>query len=215
MNFHLEHAQAIPQKFYARDPREVARDLLGKILVCGRGRTLRAGRLVEVEAYLGLADPASHAYRGPTPRNQVMFGPPGHAYVYLIYGMYFCVNAVCEHEGKPGAVLFRAVEPLAGLPAMARAREVELDGSDRTLINLTAGPGRMGTALGITREKHNNKRYFDPACGLWIGDDGFVPKQVLETTRIGITSQPAASWNLRYVVAGSKFLSGPRWLNRA
>jgi len=112
----------LPEEFYARDPREVARDLLGKVLVCGAGSNLRAARLVEVEAYLGLADPASHAYRGPTPRNAVMFGPPGRAYVYLIYGRYFCVNVVCEDDGKAGAVLFRAAEPLAGHRAMARAR---------------------------------------------------------------------------------------------
>lgn len=212
--FEIGRVRALPQRFYARDAVAVARELLGKVVVCGSGRNLRAGRLVEVEAYMGASDPASHAYRGMTERNAVMFGPPGHAYVYLIYGQYFCMNVSCEREGVANAILFRALEPLAGLPAMARARGVVLDGSERSRAQLTSGPGRMCTALGVTRPRHNGRAYYQPDSGLWIGDDGYVVKRIRETPRIGITSQPAASWLLRYIVAESAYVSGPKWLNR-
>ncbi len=212
--FEMERVRVLSQEFYLRDAMRVARDLLGKVLVCGSGRNLRAGRLVEVEAYMGASDPASHAYRGMTERNAVMFGPPGHAYVYLIYGRYFCMNVSCEREGVSNAVLFRALEPLAGIAAMTRARDVEVDGSEKSLAQLTAGPGRMCEALGVTRPKHNGKKYFERESGLWIGEDGFEVERVVETTRIGVTEGEAATWKYRYVVAGSGYLSGPKWLNR-
>src|SRR6266446_9360296 len=135
--------------FFARDPRPVARDLLGKVLVRSLGGenpavkgALLAGRIVEVEAYLGENDPAAHAAAGNTNRTSVLFGPPGHAYVYFIYGNHYCLNVSCEREGKAGSVLFRALEPLQGIAEMAQARGVALQ-SPRDLVRLTSGPGRL------------------------------------------------------------------------
>jgi DNA-3-methyladenine glycosylase len=140
--------------FFEAPPERVARRLLGKILVQRtRGRKPIAGRIVEVEAYLGphrkTADPAAHSHRGPTPRNQVLFGPAGHAYVYSIYGRYFCMNVTCEREGRAGCVLLRALEPLEGLDQMARNRGL----SERKLIGLppfsvAAATTRRGWSTG-------------------------------------------------------------------
>src|SRR3982751_1676101 len=110
----LRKLQPVPRRFYLRDPKLVLPELLGKILIRRQGRKLLAGRIVEVEAYLGQDDPASHAFRGPTDRNRVMFGPPGFAYVYFTYGMHYCVNVTCLKEGTAGAVLIRALQPLGG-----------------------------------------------------------------------------------------------------
>src|SRR5271166_5325602 len=118
--------EPLARAFFARSPRRVARELLGKVLARNDGRALLTARVVEVEAYLGENDPAAHAAAGLTPRNSVLFGPPGHAYVYFIYGNYYCLNVSCEREGKAGGVLFRAVEPLTGIDEMARARGVEV-----------------------------------------------------------------------------------------
>jgi len=134
--------QLIPRPFYDRPVLEVARDLLGAVLVCGDV----ALRLTEVEAYAGGHDPASHAFRGPTPRNAVMFGPGGHAYVYFTYGMHFCVNLVCGPQGQASAVLLRAGEIVAGLET-ARARRPGVRDRD-----LARGPARLTLALGIDRE---------------------------------------------------------------
>src|ERR1700716_356847 len=139
----------LSRDFFARDPRRAARDLLGKVLVrnlgdekpAGKG-SLLAGRIVEVEAYLGENDPAAHAAAGNTLRNSVLFGPPGHAYVYFIYGNHYCLNVSCEREGKAGCVLFRALEPLSGLEEMSRARGMVMP-SPRDLPKLTSGPGRL------------------------------------------------------------------------
>src|SRR3954470_15191018 len=114
----------LARRFYARDPRRVARELLGKVLVRRRGKQLLAGRIVEVEAYLGAGDIAAHAAAGRTARNEVLFGPPGHAYVYFIYGTHYCLNVSCEPEGEAGCVLFRALEPLSGIEEMAIARNI-------------------------------------------------------------------------------------------
>src|SRR5271166_4978430 len=118
----------LPRAFFARGPRRVARELLGKVLVRDTGTGRLAARIVEVEAYLGENDPASHAAAGNTARTSVLFGPPGHAYVYFIYGNHYCLNVSCEREGKAGGVLFRAVEPLEGIEEMARARKVVVQG---------------------------------------------------------------------------------------
>src|SRR6059058_6066669 len=117
--------QPLPRKFYARDPREVSRDLLGKILFRRDDTSLRAGRIVEVEAYLGNDDPAAHAAAGKTLRNAVIFGPPGHVYVYFIYGTNFCLNISCLPEGDAGCILLRALQPLAGEVVMAKARGLD------------------------------------------------------------------------------------------
>src|ERR1700690_4016151 len=121
----LRRARMLPREFFNRDPVTVGRELLGKLLIRRQGRKLLAGRIVEDEAYLGALDPASHAYSGPTPRNAVMFGPPGYAYVYFIYGNHYCLNVCCLPDGIAGGVLFRAMEPVAGVEQMAEARGIE------------------------------------------------------------------------------------------
>src|SRR5215468_7890651 len=118
--------EPLPRSFFARDPRQVAPQLLGKILIRDSGNTQLAARIVEVEAYLGTDDPAAHSAAGRTLRNAVLFGPPGHAYIYFIYGNHYCLNVSCEPEGKAGGILFRAVEPLTGIEEMARARGIKL-----------------------------------------------------------------------------------------
>src|SRR6201987_3729141 len=116
----------VPPSFYDRDPRDVSRDLLGKVLVRRERRKLLKARIVEVEAYLGVGDPAAHAAAGRTARNDVLFGPPGRAYVYFIYGNHYCLNVSCLPDGQAGGILFRALEPLTGLAAMARNRDLDL-----------------------------------------------------------------------------------------
>src|SRR5277367_3034366 len=116
----------LPREFYDRDPRVVSRQLLGKVLVRRERRQIRSARIVEVEAYLGEGDPASHSFAGPTLRNAVLFGPPGYAYVYFIYGNHYCLNVSCMSEGRGEGVLFRAMEPVVGLAAMSLARELAL-----------------------------------------------------------------------------------------
>src|SRR6202041_2878725 len=186
--------QPLDRTFFRRDPRRVARDLLGKILL-REGEFHLMARIVEVEAYLGENDPAAHAAAGNTARNAVLFGPPGYAYVYFIYGNHYCLNVSCEREGKAGSVLFRALEPLLGLEEMARARGITMS-SPRDLPLLTSGPGRLAQAFGIT----------SPGSGLWIGQDGFHATTIQITPRIGITK--ATDQPLRYVLAGNPFLSG-------
>jgi DNA-3-methyladenine glycosylase len=184
----------------------VARDLLGKLLV-REGDVRLVGRIVEVEAYLGKNDPAAHAFAGPTARNSVLFGPPGHAYVYFIYGNYYCLNVSCEPEGKAGSVLFRALEPLDGLEEMARLRGLALP-APRYLSRLTAGPGRLAQAFGITRARDNGCDLTKPASGLWMGRDKYSARNIQLTPRIGITK--ATSDRLRFILAGSPCLSGPK-----
>jgi DNA-3-methyladenine glycosylase len=138
----------LPRSFYARDPRIVARELLGNLLIRrlepAGGRALLAGRIVEVEAYLGVLDPGAHAYRGPTPRNAVLFGPPGHAYVYFIYGNHYCTNVSCQAAGDAGCVLLRALEPVCGISAMAALRGLDLaprhTRAQRILVTPSAAP---------------------------------------------------------------------------
>lgn len=199
--------RVLSRQFFNRDPRTVGRALLGKILVRRENSGLISVRIVEVEAYLGKTDPASHSYRGQTARNAVMFGPPGFVYVYFIYGNHYCLNVTCWPEGRAGAVLFRAGEPLEGLDAMAAARGISLS-TERDLKRLTSGPGNLAQALGITRERDNGKDLTSTKSDLYIADDGFVPRDILVTPRIGITK--AAERPLRYVIAGNAFVSGLR-----
>jgi DNA-3-methyladenine glycosylase len=191
--------------FFSRDPRRVARGLLGKLLVRGRGTRMRAGRIVELEAYLGARDPAAHAYCGPTERNRVLFGPPGRAYVYFIYGNHYCLNVSCEAEGKSGSVLFRALEPVLGIGQMLRARGLEPGSTGQDLKLAASGPGRLAEAFEITRERDNDRDLTDPAGGLWIADDGYRPGRILSTRRIGISK--AAELPLRYLIAGNPFVT--------
>src|SRR5258708_1881151 len=151
--FSMQRAKLLRRSFFNRDPRDVGPALLGKIIVRRQGRKLRAGRIVEVEAYLGANDLAAHAAAGRTERNAVLFGPPGHAYVYFIYGVHYCLNISCMPEGEAGCILVRALEPIAGIEEMAKARGLEnLDFNyTRDLRKLTSGPGRLCEALEITR----------------------------------------------------------------
>jgi DNA-3-methyladenine glycosylase len=198
-------ARPLDRSFFARNPRRVARELLGKVLVRNRGNQHLAGRIVEVEAYLGKNDPASHSAAGNTARTAVLFGPPGYAYVYFIYGNHYCLNVSCEPEGKAGGVLFRALEPLTGIEEMARARKVTVK-KTQDLPRLTSGPGRLAEAFGITRARDNGGDLTSPDSGLWIGDDGFRAKNIQITPRIGISK--AADKPLRYILAGNTFVSG-------
>jgi DNA-3-methyladenine glycosylase len=198
---------ALPREFYDRDPRRVCRELLGKVLVRNEARRYLTARIVEVEAYFGKSDGAAHSFAGRTARNAVLFGPPGFAYVYFIYGNHYCLNVSCLPDGVAGGILFRAVEPLVGIEAMAKARGLELNGM-RNLRDLTSGPGRLAEAFGITRERDNGKDLASADSDLFIADDGFRVKKVLTTPRIGVTKAAERPW--RYLIAGNPFVSGPK-----
>lgn len=162
----------LPRRFYNRPTVEVAQDLLGKLLVHGE----RAGRIIEVEAYLGANDRAAHAARGLTPSTQVIYGPPGHAYVYQIYGKHHCLNLITEPDGTPGCVLIRAVVPVRGITGE------------------TDGPGKLTLAMGITLADNGR----DVTRGsLTVRDDGVLPREIDVTPRIGITK--CVDWPLRFV----------------
>ena len=187
----------------------MARELLGKVLVRDHENLHLAARIVEVEAYLGENDPASHSAAGNTPRTAVLFGPPGYAYVYFIYGSHYCLNVSCHPEGKAGGVLFRALEPLLGIEEMARARKIHVKKA-QDLPRLTSGPGRLAEAFGITRARDNGRNLTSAASGLWIGDDRFRARNIQITPRIGISK--AVDARLRYILAGNAFLSGRKTL---
>jgi DNA-3-methyladenine glycosylase len=182
----------LPREFYERPTVEVARDLLGKILVHRRA----AGVIVETEAYLGGEDLAAHSARGVTSRTRVIFGPPGHAYVYFIYGMYECLNVVAEPDGKPGCVLIRALDPLCGIRAMFRRRPAA-----RKVEDLASGPGKLTLAMGITRAQ--NGRDLTRGSLVVRKWKQAPPVDIAVTPRIGITR--CADWPLRFVlVPGTK-----------
>lgn len=188
----------LPREFYARDTKRVARDLLGCVLETRvRGR-VTAGRIVEVEAYLGPHDPAAHGYRWrKTPRNQQLFGPPGICYVYFIYGTHWCANFVTERDGYPSAVLLRALEPVAGLELMRRRRGT----ADPRL--LCSGPGRLCQALGITGKLDGANLWGPEIRVWWLARRGRT--RVAVGPRVGISR--AADWPLRFGVEGSPWLS--------
>lgn len=206
--FNPHKARLLRRSFFNRDPREVCPELLGKVILRRQGRKLLAGRIVEVEAYLGMDDAAAHAAAGRTARNEVLFGPPGHAYVYFIYGVHYCLNISCMPQGDAGCVLVRALEPIAGINEMARARELhDLDfKSPRNLQKLASGPGKLCEALAITRPRDNGKDMLSPQSDLQVVNDGFKAEKVAVTARIGITK--SADMPLRYLIAGSRFVSG-------
>jgi DNA-3-methyladenine glycosylase len=204
--FDVNRAKPMLRRFFARDAQTVARELLGKVVVRRNGRKLLAGRIVETEAYLGTEDPAAHAYSGKTARNAVLFGPPGHAYVYFIYGNHYCLNFSCEPEGRAGCVLIRALEPVAGEKEMAVARDLDLSLARNRRL-LTSGPGRLAEAMGITRERDNGKDVVGPS-DLVVMNDGFTPREIVATPRVGI--RKAVDHPLRFVIAGNEFISGKR-----
>ena len=187
----------LKRSFYARPAIEVSRDLLGKVLVHGPA----AGIIVETEAYLGGDDLAAHSARGLTDRTRVIFGPPGHAYVYFIYGMYECLNLVAEAVGEPGCVLIRALEPVAGIPLMQSRRPAA-----RKLEDLASGPGKLTLAMDISRA-HNGA---DVTHGALVVRAPAEPRkfEIGVSPRIGITK--CADWPLRFYVAGNRFVSGPK-----
>jgi DNA-3-methyladenine glycosylase len=212
--------QLLPRLFFEEPPELVAPRLLGKLLVHLDGKTALAGRIVETEAYLGPhndpPDPAAHSHRGPTPRNRVLFGHAGFAYVYAIYGRYFCMNVSCEREGQAGGVLFRALEPVLGIERMAANRGLAWQPGMNSYLpdpiarQLTSGPSRLCLALGIERTTHNGLDLTDPGSHFQIRDDGFEVQEALVTPRIGISD--AVDWPLRFAVPGQRCVSGPKSL---
>jgi DNA-3-methyladenine glycosylase len=200
-------------EFFNRDPRRVARALLGKLLVRKTPRGILAGRIVETEAYLGKGDAAAHAAAGRTARNAVLFGPPGHAYVYFIYGNHYCLNVSCLPEGVPGCLLLRALEPVAGIEQMAEARGIdaakEIDLKQISFLKkISSGPGRLAEAMEITRQRDNGKSLVSQRSDLRLADDGYRVRRVTVTPRIGIVK--SAEQPLRYFIARNPFVSGPR-----
>jgi len=194
-------------EFFDRDPRRVARALLGKLLIRKTPRGVLAGRIVETEAYLGENDEAAHSFAGKTARNAVLFGPPGRAYVYFIYGNHYCLNVSCLPDGVAGGVLFRAMEPVEGIEEMAAARGVAMR-NPGDLKKISSGPGRMAEAFGVTRERDNDKSFVSGKSDLRIGDDGYRVRRAIVTPRIGIVK--SAAMPLRYLVVGNRFVSGSR-----
>ena len=165
---------------------------------------------MEVEVYLGKGDLAAHSAAGKTARNEVLFGPPGHAYVYFIYGVHYCLNFSCLPEGNAGCVLLRAIEPLEGIEAMAKARGIPRERLKSTsgLRLLTSGPGRVCEALAITRERLNGQELYREGSPLKIVDDGTRPNEIRESPRIGITK--SSEMPLRYFSGGNVFVSGKK-----
>lgn len=203
----------LPRSFFEHSPERVAPLLLGKLLVHRTPSGLIAGRIVETEAYLGPhnnpPDPAAHSHRGATPRNSVLFGPAGHAYVYSIYGLYFCMNITCETESLAGCVLLRALEPVGGIDLMTANRGLTTNAPHRLL---TSGPGRLCQALALTRAAHNGLDLTGAISKLQVRDDGCTTPAALVTVRIGI--KHAVDRPLRFVLAGHSCASGPTSLNR-
>jgi DNA-3-methyladenine glycosylase len=196
----------LKRDFYARTTLEVTRDLLGKLLVHRSPEGRAAGRIVEVEAYIGEDDPACHAAPGPTTRNAPLYGPPGVAYVYLNYGLHYLVNAVTEPPGSPAAVLIRALEPVDGLPLMRKRRSRARWRRGKPVPpdhELCRGPGNLTAALGITLE-HNRLPLIRPP--LTIEDDNFCVQDVRWSRRIGIKVGVERLW--RCVLAGNRAVSG-------
>lgn len=190
----------LPRRFYLRHPTEVAPDLLNKLLVRADGRV---GRIVEVEAYAGQEDPAAHSHRGPTPRNATMFGPGGHLYVYLNYGIHWCANAVCGPAGEGHGVLLRAIEPVAGVALMRDAR-----GQPARDRDIGSGPGRLGQAMGVDRAL-DGADLVGMDAGIWIASDGLAPpSEPLIGPRVGIRRAMALAW--RWSVPGNPYVSKGR-----
>jgi DNA-3-methyladenine glycosylase len=191
-------ARILPRSFYRHPPEVVAPKILGKIISSRVAGERLTGRIIEVEAYLGLTDPASHTFGGKTARNAVLFGPPGFSYIYFIYGMHYCLNFSCGPEGEPGGILIRALEPLKGLDAMARLRGLPTPAKTNLLIS---GPGRLCQALGITRATHNDLDVTRTDSPLQVLDDGYRPSSILTTPRIGIS---------KAIDKPLRFLDGPK-----
>ena len=204
-------SERLPAEFYERPVHELATDMLGRFICHDDGETMRVARIVETEAYGGGPDPACHGDGGvPTNRTRPMFGPPGVAYVYLIYGMYHCFNVVSSPDGTAAAVLVRAAEPVDGIDSMLGARNLGIhDARPATLRQLMSGPGKLCQALGITRDAHSGTSL--QSDSLFIGSG--VPTEsstIARTKRIGLnpkTVGDAIEWPWRYLDTTSKHLS--------
>lgn len=199
----------LTRAFYDRPTLEVARDLLGKVLVHRSGLTTTSGAIVEVEAYIGESDPACHAAPGPTRRNAPLYGPPGCAYVYLNYGIHCLVNVVTESAGSPAAVLIRALAPLGGLDVMRRRRTASGKGRRTGRAtpadhDLCRGPGNLTVAMGITLAENTVDLL---GARLWIEDRGLIAQTVVWGPRIGIRVGTDRAWRAR--VEGHPAVSGP------
>ncbi len=190
-------SQPIPREFYNRPTLIVARELLGKYLYRKYQSSYLVGKIVEVEAYIGQTDPACHAAVGKTARNAVMFGPPGYAYVYFIYGVHYCLNVVTEAEGFPAAVLIRALEPVQGIEIMKKLRKIDV------VENLTNGPGKLCQALAIDRRLNGAD-----LCGneLFISEgEPVAESQIARSPRIGIRVGTEHHW--RFYLKDNPFVS--------
>lgn len=201
-----KHGRVLPLNFYKRDTTVVARELLGKQLVHKVGRKRMAGIIVETEAYTGIEDAAAHSFGGRrTPRNESMYLHGGHSYVYFIYGMYFCINAVTREKDCPEAVLIRALQPTEGLADMFELRQRRT--SIKRVENLTNGPGKLTQALDIDREQDGLRL---DSKTLFVEDIGFTPpaNQIQIAKRIGVDyAGHAAEWPLRFYIKGNPFVS--------
>ncbi len=187
----------LTQSFFGRDTVTVARELLGCLLVNETADGVASGRIVEAEAYL-TGDPAAHSFRGPTPRTKLMFGPPGYAYIYFIYGMYWCLNAITRGEGIGEAVLIRALEPVDGLALMKARRRTD------KLTQLCSGPARLVQALGILPAQ-NGAPLFDGSLHIDAAAPPVDSAEIVTTTRVGIVK--AADQPLRFYLRGSPYVS--------
>ena len=186
----------LTREFYNRSTLKIARELLGKYLVVEKGGNYVSGKIVETEAYVGKNDPASHAYRGMTPRNKVMFGDPGYAYVYFTYGMHYCLNFVTEKKGFPAATLIRALEPADGIEIMKRRRKTD------DLKNLTNGPAKLCQALGIDRTLNGADLCSDV---IYVEDRGNTPTAIVSSSRIGVREGKDKKW--RFYIENNEFVS--------
>jgi DNA-3-methyladenine glycosylase len=185
----------LKRDFYSAPTLILAREILGKYLTHRTKDGFLSGRIVETEAYIGSDDQASHARFGYTPRSRLMFGPPGYAYIYFIYGMYHCLNVVTEQPGMPAAVLIRALEPVDGLEIMMRRRGRRSD--------LTNGPGRLCRALGIDGSLNGID-----LCGdeLYIEDRGGKMREIISSPRVGVSGGKGKHWRF--------YIKGNRWISR-
>jgi len=188
----------LARAFYERDTVRVARELLGTILVRTNGHTVLRGVIVETEAYRGEGDPASHAYRGPTKRNAVMFGPAGHAYVYFTYGMHYCLNVTTEPTGNPGAVLIRAAQPTSAIEQMKKRRRTD------QLRDLANGPAKLTQAFAVSRSLNGHDLTLGKKLFIVKGDS-VEPLDIASTSRIGIRVGLEKPW--RFFIRENPFVS--------
>lgn len=193
----IKKLSVLPREFYERGTIEVAKDLLGKHVVRVKGNSLMVCKIVEVEAYRGRDDPASHAFRGVTKRNSPMFGDSGHAYIYFTYGNHYCLNVTTQPKGTPGAVLIRAVEPVEGIAYMRRRRP---NVSDQDLSN---GPGKLTKALGI--DSSLNEMDLTKPGPLFMVDSKFESFKIVQAARVGIRDGADRMW--RFYIAGNSYVS--------